>query len=125
MLEILRLRLVEVGVVHVSPLFVHLDTVLEVVLEHPLVVLGGPEDLDCLLVIAIGLRILLLSLEFHVRQVEEDEIDILDEFVKLALVALQLRVARIHRDASGVRHVGVPGHFAAEPWYVDNPESLN
>ena len=68
---------------------------------------------------------MLCALELHVGEVVKDEVHILNEFVKLALVALQLRVARIHRDASGVRHVGVPGHFAAEPWYVDNPESLN
>lgn len=90
MLEILRLRLEPArhGIVYVSSLFFPLDALLQIVFKHPLVVLSCPQYLNWFFLIVIELLFLLCTLKLHVRQVVQDEVHILNEFVKLAFIAL-------------------------------------
>ena len=91
LLKILRLRLRLAHrdrLVDQAALLLSIDTLLKVVLKHPLTVLGRPNHLDRLLYLANSLRFLRGPLHFHAREVEKDEVYVLDEFVKLSFITL-------------------------------------
>lgn len=95
LLEILRLcfEIVDDGVVHELALAVAVDARLEIVLEHPLVVLVRVLNLDWLLELADALRFLDRAFDLHFCQVVQDEVYVVNQFVKLLVIAVELGVS--------------------------------